>query len=169
MNVEETNTALLALLTEHGITYQPRFVPKSMSRNRLEKALSLNWFAEFIAPKKDIFSVEYSQGIGHIPKALLGGNPPRSGTIGREAIETRIAESGKGLPKPTVADILHCIVIDNCSEHHDFEDWADSFGYDKDSRKAETIYRACVQQTRDAERFFGRALIAKFAELLQDY
>ena len=45
-------------------------------------------------------------------------------------------------PKP--AEVLACVAGDYWSTHGVlFESWADTFGYDSDSRKAEAIYNAC--------------------------
>ena len=38
-----------------------------------------------------------------------------------------------------------------------------------DSRSAEATYYACVKQSREARAFFGPALLAEFATILQDY
>lgn len=48
---------------------------------------------------------------------------------------------------PTAADVLSCLVSDAVSveQEPDFEGWAESLGYDSDSRKAERVYRACAR------------------------
>lgn len=57
--------------------------------------------------------------------------------------------------EPTAADVLSCLVSDAVSVESEgsFEDWADSLGYDTDSRKAERTYKACVR-IRDRVRRF---------------
>lgn len=56
--------------------------------------------------------------------------------------------------EPSAADVLSCLVSDAVSvESEDFEGWADSLGYDTDSRKAERTYKACVR-IRDRVRRF---------------
>lgn len=46
-----------------------------------------------------------------------------------------------------------------------FDDWADTYGYDKDSRKAEGIYRECQQNYNKVSKLVSRAVIKQFAEL----
>lgn len=57
--------------------------------------------------------------------------------------------------EPTAADVLSCLVSDAASvESEDgFEGWAESLGYDTDSRKAEHTYKACAR-IRDRVRRF---------------
>lgn len=46
-----------------------------------------------------------------------------------------------------------------------FGDWADTFGYDKDSRKAESIYNECQRNYDNVSTLVSRAVIKQFAEL----
>ena len=47
--------------------------------------------------------------------------------------------------EPDKLDVINSLVMDaSVLNSSSFEDWADEFGYDRDSRKAETIYRACL-------------------------
>jgi hypothetical protein len=48
--------------------------------------------------------------------------------------------------EPTAKDVLTCVLSDITDET--FEDWADDFGYDTDSSKAEATYRAVIEQTK---------------------
>lgn len=62
-------------------------------------------------------------------------------------------------PEPTKFDVLYCIVsdIDGLEETIGFEEWADNFGFDSDSRKAEGIYHACCKEAREFRNFMGGA------------
>lgn len=70
---------------------------------------------------------------------------------------------------PTLVDLLSGRVsaVQSVMYGETFEDWADTFGYDTDSRKAERIYRACV----DAHWAFIRmgANLETLGELFQNY
>lgn len=52
---------------------------------------------------------------------------------------------------PTAADVLETLIQDsNGYDNADgFEDWADNYGYDTDSRRAERLYRAVESQRND--------------------
>ena len=66
---------------------------------------------------------------------------------------------------PTAGDVLGCLAIDSqgIENAQSFEDWADEYGYDHDSRKAEKTYRVCQDQAAQLAAFLGEPA---FAELL---
>jgi hypothetical protein len=69
---------------------------------------------------------------------------------------------------PTAEDILDCLASDASgieSSAETFEDWCGEYGYDTDSRKAEAIFNACVEQT---ERLRAFLTPEEFEELLYD-
>lgn len=72
--------------------------------------------------------------------------------------------------KPDIVEVLACMVMDTCAFYNgctDFEDWADEFGYDNDSREAERIYHACRAEYKGLRQMgvdFERLI-----ELFQDY
>jgi hypothetical protein len=59
--------------------------------------------------------------------------------------------------EPTAEDVLGCLLADaSCIEAAGcFEDFARELGYDEDSRKAESAYKACLRQTEGLKRFLG--------------
>lgn len=49
-----------------------------------------------------------------------------------------------GVTKPDLLDVVHCLLLDSAVlEFSDFEEWANEYGYNTDSRKAEEIYERC--------------------------
>ena len=77
---------------------------------------------------------------------------------------------GLACKDPTAASVIYCLISDALSVEaaDSFEDWADSLGYDKDSRKAEKTYKACVKNQQKIRRFLGTDF-DMFAEACQDY
>lgn len=74
------------------------------------------------------------------------------------------------LPVPSVAAVLNSLILDaDVVNYACFEDWADSFGYDKDNRSAERIYGACKQSAAELYRVFTRTQREFLANALQDY
>ena len=180
---DEMRTAVEAVLKREGIVYRAVFIPQSLSRNAGSKDKTLNWRITLFKLDKASMQFEYTQGIGHVPgygfntpktvyETERFGNPEETGKYhkaGMSLLWCRLP-----LPMPSVAAIVHSIVFDDPQELDDpqqatFENWASDFGYDVDSRKAEQTYQACLKQTREAERVFGRAVLAELATLLQDY
>ena len=47
--------------------------------------------------------------------------------------------------EPTVADVLYCLLADAGCAEDGFEDFCGNCGYDTDSRKAEAIWRSCLE------------------------
>jgi hypothetical protein len=58
---------------------------------------------------------------------------------------------------PTPADVLSALALDALGVHggREFEDWAQEYGYDADSRKAETTFETVCKQAQELQRFLG--------------
>lgn len=71
---------------------------------------------------------------------------------------------------PQLDDILQCLHTDaSCaSDCGSFESWADDFGYDSDSRKAESIYKACLKTDSDLSELFGAEVYQAFLALEEE-
>jgi hypothetical protein len=72
-------------------------------------------------------SFDWKQGIGHIAKNKFTGVIPK---------------------KPNPCEVLAHICSESLDCKESFEDWAETFGYDSDSRKAESIYNACKRNAQ---------------------
>jgi hypothetical protein len=66
-----------------------------------------------------------------------------------------IGHKGK---RPTVSEVLDCIASDasGYENSNSFEDWADDYGYDADSRRAETIYHNVKTVSLNMKNFLGK-------------
>jgi len=53
--------------------------------------------------------------------------------------------------KPTIAEVMHSLILDAEAVDYSFSDWCDNFGYSDDSLQALDTYRACCK-TGDAMR-----------------
>lgn len=147
-----------------GLSVACTFVPFSMSRNAEEAQPSLNWKCSVMRNGKAITglsAVDYMQGSGHCPASKAGAKrfPIKPDLRRAVALE---CESGKragmmmagGRPYQTAGNIAHPTAVDVISalcmdsdviDYARFEDWAECFGYDADSRSAEKTYRACLE------------------------
>jgi len=69
---------------------------------------------------------------------------------------------------PKLHDVLYALASDAnefCApDVPAFEQWADNYGYDTDSRKAEKTYRACKRQSERLKTFLGSALLLDLVE-----
>lgn len=82
-------------------------------------------------------------------KYRIGGKYP-----GRPRAKKRIV--------PDAYSVLACIQKSDPGTFHDF---ASDFGYDEDSRKAETVYRAVVKEWERVRRFFSADEIEELQEI----
>jgi hypothetical protein len=83
--------------------------------------------------------VTYSKGLGLVVKAR------------------RSWENDKPIP-PQVTEVLDNLASDaqGVEDVRSFEEWADNYGYDTDSRKAEEVYKVCLRQAKELQDFLGR-------------
>lgn len=151
---------LAAATASLGLKITAEFVPFSKSRNAGEKSPSLNWQVTIAREGRGgAFIVDYSAGCGHCPGYKQ--------SFGRETVEQRervawecengFASAGASWPefyrkpgakriKPEPESVIWSLIQDaSVLDAGGFESWAGDLGYDTDSRKAETIYKACIE------------------------
>lgn len=80
-------------------------------------------------------------------------------------METYFSQGKGHVNVPDLRDVLDCLASEAAGYENarTFEDWAEEYGYDTDSRKAERTYHAIQGQSVLLLRFLGRTL---FDELL---
>ena len=148
MNDTARRDAAQAFVDACHLKYHAEFIPQSQSRNAGDKHRSLNWRVT-VGP----ITTDYTQGIAHIP----GYQHQMRRTVYGDELERRAAETGRlqrgsseflteAIPVPALVDVLYSLVSDaDALEAGGFEDWANESGHDPDSRKAEAIYRSCLE------------------------
>lgn len=85
---------------------------------------------------------------------------------GRKQFTTYFSQ-GYGISgEPTVEGVLDCLASDAAGFENaqSFEDWANEYGYDTDSRKAEKTYNIIGRQAKRLKNFLGN----KYETLLWD-
>lgn len=164
-------------LAENNITVEATFVPFSQSRNAKPNAttkdMSLNWKVKVLIDGMEVVETDYMAGIGHLP--LNKQNVFSKMTIGKADAIKHECETGRSCVDGTIImpdqlDVLYSLVGDaEAIDHATFEEWADSYGYDNDSRKAEQIYRACLELGLKMRNGLGNDRLKRLQELFQDY
>ncbi len=72
--------------------------------------------------------------------------------------------------QPKLTDVVHSLVMDaSVLDSGGFEDWAADLGYDTDSRKAESIYRECLEIALKLRAGLGESVLSELREAAQDY
>lgn len=176
MKQPETLEAAVAAL---GLEYTAQFVPWSMSRGVKPKPgvhdYSINWRVR-IARDGRALVTDYTQGIGHLPFKV----PCRITADVAEEVK-RACESGRApgkvgsylapkLRPPLLRDVLYSLAADaEALNYSRFEEWADAYGYDADSRKAEATYKECLRLALELRAVLGDEDLKKLQEATQDY
>ena len=71
---------------------------------------------------------------------------------------------------PNSVDVLYSLTMDSdVLEYGSFEEWAENFGYDSDSRNAEKIYLACLEIALKMRAALGDSGMETLREIFQDY
>lgn len=72
--------------------------------------------------------------------------------------------------KPKTIDVLYSLSMDSdVLESSGFEEWASNFGYETDSRKADSIYRACLEIALKLKAVIGNDGLEQLRLAFQDY
>jgi hypothetical protein len=171
-----------ATAKELGLTMETVFVPFSQSRNKGEKHQSLNWSVTIKRNGRDILPTDYSAGCAHCPAYKNPDKPARDYMIqfecehGTKAQGVRWSStpeaygSRRDKIEPDFCDVLYSLSMDSdVIDASGFEEWASNFGYETDSRKAESIYRACLDIALKLRAALGEEGLAKLREACQDY
>jgi hypothetical protein len=162
------------------ISLEFTFVPFSQSRNKAEKNRSLNWRVTLKVRGRAIFTTDYGAGIAHCPsyrQTLTGRMSNDEAEAIKYETETGFARrpSAEYFPKgkainPDPCDVLYCLASDaDVLNYSNFEEWAESLGYDTDSRKAEKTYRACLETALALRNGLGDEGLRVLQEACQDY
>jgi hypothetical protein len=177
-------------LTAAGITMTAVFVPQSKSRHAIKIGEDgkrsggycgngepcINWTCTFFVDGRETWTGDYSQGSGHLP-GEIGRVIARKGYVESfrvAACETGMAVQpdnrfGPALKPPELRDVLYSLLMDSEAYSMSFEEWADNFGYDRDSRKAESTYNECAAIGRALAARLSPAEIDRLREVFQDY
>lgn len=78
---------------------------------------------------------------------------------GKKQMAVPFSQGSAHTVPPTITDVLDALAIDSAGhdDHRGFQDWAEEYGYDIDSRKAERIFNAVIRQAKALLKFLGPA------------
>jgi hypothetical protein len=185
---------IAATVSGLGLTVESVFVPFSQSRNKGEKQPSLNWRVTLQRNGRDIITTDYGAGSAHCPayKQSVRRLGAQNSIMRQDAIRfeceegyaanvfdnanspngytvRRIDAKGARL-EPNALDVIHSLLMDGGAiDEGSFEDWASNLGYETDSRKAEAMYRACVDIGLKLRNALGEAGLSELREAFSEY
>ena len=148
-------------LTEYPITLEAQRTQENPYMAKDEKHPMYHWLIT-LHYKEKTFPLHYSIGSGHaIPEFPNPTFRPHK----FKDLNPKEIIAAYPCRKPTITDVLDCVASDAYALNYDsFEEWANEFGYDTDSRKAERTYHACIENGKQLREMLGRKL---FTELLE--
>ncbi len=153
-----------------GLTMTTEFVPWSASRHEGATHPSLNWKVTLHKGAKPILTTDYSAGMGHCRSYKQGKMSMDEYDEVKRECQTGHHKMGSTAARLELADVLHSLASDaDVIDYSSFEEWADMGGWDTDSRKAEAVYRACLEIGLKLRAALGDAGLAQLREACQDY
>lgn len=108
------------------------------------------WRVTISGEKGSFWVLPYYCGLGHTTKPKHSWAEPRP-------------------VKPSNDDILHSLILDSSAADMNFSDWCSEYGYRDDSISALNTYRECLKTATMLRKHFGRDVIQKLREQLQDH
>lgn len=132
------------------------------------KYLQDNWSVT-ISYKGKEYTTSYFSGIGHrklISSVQKDNRGYYNKIFGDFKNEKGACEAQwlKLIP-PTLANVMHCLLLDGRSATGTFEDFCGDLGYDSDSRKALETYLACQVTFNGMLKMLGTELFDKLSSL----
>jgi hypothetical protein len=173
------------ILADKGIRAEFSFIPFSKSKNSSESALSLNWNVKLFYKDREIIETPFFQGIGNAPVYKLKDKFGSKLTfnvalkmqceLGKEIKYCPFNRDGylaqhDNIKSPSVADLFYCLILDaDAIDYPAYEDWADTFGLDHDSRKGLALYHECLTTGLRLRAGLGESLLKELRELFSDF
>jgi hypothetical protein len=118
-------------------------------------------------------TIDYTAGIGHCKnKVAVQGRPTiyEANLIIAECEGKAVTGAGIKRNSPNPRDVFYSLAADSdVLDYPAFEDWASCFGYDTDSRKAEEIYKICLECTIKLRVAIGEGGLMELKAVYQDY
>jgi hypothetical protein len=150
-------------------------VPTSYDPNSEE--MPVKWKIKIKRGRSEM-ETDYSTGIGHVVGyyKLIGLKTSIHNTRSVAELlwtgKKTMVDPGKfiSLKTPTLDDVMHCLISDaDTIDYPNFEDWANCFGYEADSRSAEKIYRACLEIGLKLRSMLGDEKLRQLRDNFQDF
>lgn len=155
-----------------------------------DKWQCIRYLVELTYKDKEVITTDYSLGIGHVnlkqarPDSLTWNvteqersmlyawqHNPHAQFKNKElqaSVAAKLAKYQKVAPQ--LDDVIYSLVRDGDAffNAQTFEQWADEFGYDADSRKAEQTYKACDCIGRKLAGSVPASVLNEVREVVQD-
>ena len=98
-------------------------------------------------------------------RGLMNKAPSGRVTLHDDALRKEIRRIYQAAAPLPIGDVLWSLQMDSHDWESTFEDWCDCMGYDSDSRKAESIFKACQDTAKTLRRNLGVENFDRFMSL----
>lgn len=161
-----------ALLASHDVMFSFVFVPWSKYECDRKQPYGLAWDVTLTQGRRT-YTTRFSRGAAHLlswPKGRFSGRM----SLDEDAECRRESETGRHgkhpVATPSVVDVLACLASDaSAIDHATFDEWANEYGYDPDSRKAEATYKACLACGLALRNMLGEAGLVELREIVREW
>jgi hypothetical protein len=121
---------------------------------------TMGTMADFVARHNIKIACEWADRNPNMPDWNDANHYKCTLTMGRKQMTVYFSQGYRVSHEPEVVDVLNCLADDSegVSNARSFEEWAEEYGYDTDSRKAEKTYNVCVKQAARLRSFLGEDL-----------
>jgi len=135
------------------------FLAQQFGRLKFDEANARDWF------KREVLDEAKDPLEAQVPF-------PMRCIVGKMVRKDRVKVNQFGVAvifPPHPADVFYCICRDyEVRDYQCFEDWANAYGYDTDSRRAERTYNACLGIAQQMHRVLGHEIVATLTELTNE-
>lgn len=175
---EARRAAIAATLESLKLTISAQFIPFSQSRNKAEKHKTLNWKVTVQRNGRDVMTTDYSAGAAHCPSykqgnsvaIMLANHECETGRKAKVYLTGKPYSPNGATILPDPVDVFHSLSMDsNVLDAGGFENWASDLGFDPDSRNAESIYRACLDNALKLRAAIGESGMTELQSAFEDF
>lgn len=178
----DTKQAVEAALSALGLSVSVKDGPNPHNKDDWQ---GVQFTLDVLKGGKPVFETTYTLGLGYVKlnrgalaltmdeRRFLEAWQAKPHAKFRDTdLQTRIACKLAKAQKltPNAADVFYSLTMDaDVLDYATFEEWAACFGYDPDSRKAESVYRACLSIALQLRNTVGEAGMSALRDAYQDY
>ena len=183
MTTTDHKATIQAVIDRLGLSMTAKFVPTQQPAAEVPHP-QLHWACTLTRGQRSM-TADYHQGVAHVQGYQQAYDKSPYIRQRKENGYRMTCEDGRlykydasinhyhpigTQPVPDLMDVLYCLIMESdVLDRGGFEEWAEDYGYDPGSRKAEQIYRLCVEQSLRLRALLGQDGLDQLRMAYQDY
>ena len=111
------------------------------------------------------WSTVYKTGLGHrkYPKGFIVEKKLNPRCLAFEQQERK-----KKPVKPSIADVMHSLLLDASAADENFHDWCGNYGYSDDSISALNTYKLCLETATALRKYIEQDVLAQVRKAVEE-